>query len=93
MPLAICFFAYSTSQLAGALIPVPGGLGVTEGSLSQQLIRLGGAPKGPATAAMILVRLATLWFAVLLGFVALAIVRRRFPRLFSEGGSVADGAA
>lgn len=90
--IPLCFFAYSTSQLAGALIPVPGGLGVTEGSLSQQLVRLGGIGKGPATGAMILIRLSTLWFAVLLGFIALALVRRRFPALFAEKPS-AEGDA
>jgi uncharacterized protein (TIRG00374 family) len=77
-------FCYATSQLAGALIPVPGGLGVTEGSLEQQLVRLGGVDAAAATSAMILVRFATLWFAVALGFVALALLRRRYPRLLAE---------
>lgn len=80
-PMALFF--YATSQLAGALIPVPGGLGVTEGSLEQQLVRLGGVPQIAATSAMILVRIATLWFAVLLGFIALALLRRRHPKLLS----------
>lgn len=80
----MALFFYATSQLAGALIPVPGGLGVTEGSLEQQLVRLGGVPSAAATSAMILVRFATLWFAVALGFVALAILRRRFPRLLAD---------
>lgn len=83
VPWTIALFAYSTSQLAGALIPVPGGLGVTEGSLEQQLVRLGGAPLSVATSAMILVRFATLWFAVLLGFVALGVLRQRFPKMLS----------
>ena len=34
--LMACFF-YATATLAGALIPVPGGLGVTEGTLEEQL--------------------------------------------------------
>ena len=80
----LSLFVYSTSTLAGALIPVPGGLGVTEGSLEQQLVHLGGVPVAAATSAMILVRFATLWFAVLLGFIALAILRARFPQLLAD---------
>jgi hypothetical protein len=34
---------------------------------------------------MILVRFATLWWAVLVGFAALAILRVRFPKLMREG--------
>lgn len=82
-PAPIALFAYATSQLAGALIPVPGGLGITEGSLEQQLAHLGGVAAPVATSAMILVRVATLWFAVLLGFIALAALRRRFPALLT----------
>ena len=81
-PMALFF--YATSQLAGALIPVPGGLGITEGSLEQQLSRLGGVPIAQATSAMILVRIATLWFAVALGFVALALLRRKYRTLLAE---------
>lgn len=73
-----CFF-YSTATLAGALIPVPGGLGITEGALEEQLTRLGGVTTATATSAMMLVRLATLWFAVLVGFLALAWWRARHP--------------
>ena len=73
-----CFF-YATATLAGALIPVPGGLGVTEKTLEEQLIGFGGVGKFTATSAMILVRFATLWFAVLVGFVALALHARALP--------------
>ena len=72
--VALCTFFYATSTLIGALVPVPGGLGVTEGLLQEQMVRLGGIDLGVATAAMILVRLATLWFAVLVGFVAYAML-------------------
>ena len=64
----LCIFFYATSTLAGALVPVPGGLGVTEGALQEQMTALGHVDKGTSTAAMILVRFATLWFAVLVGF-------------------------
>jgi uncharacterized protein (TIRG00374 family) len=83
--LALAVFFYATATLAGALIPVPGGLGVTEGMLQQQLVHLGGVATGSATASMILCRVATLWWAVLVGFCALAVLRSRYP-LFARGG-------
>ncbi|HEY3497593.1 MAG TPA: lysylphosphatidylglycerol synthase transmembrane domain-containing protein [Polyangiaceae bacterium] len=79
VPLGVAVFFYSTATLAGALIPVPGGLGVAEGMIQKQLVLLGRVPEGDATAAMILIRFATLWWAVLVGFLALACLRLRFP--------------
>lgn len=84
VPLPAAVFFYSTASLAGALIPVPGGLGVAETLIKEQLARLGGVSAGDATAAMILVRFATLWWAVLVGFVALALLRLRHPEKLSE---------
>ena len=54
---------------------------MTEGLLEQQLARLGGVPLAASTSAMILVRFATLWFAVALGFAALGLLRLKFPGL------------
>jgi uncharacterized membrane protein YbhN (UPF0104 family) len=89
VPLGVAIFFYSTATLAGALIPVPGGLGVAEAMIQEQLVRLGGVAPGDATAAMILVRFATLWWAVAVGFLALAILRLRFPeRLGAPGETV-----
>ncbi|HCF56724.1 MAG TPA: hypothetical protein DFS52_01845 [Myxococcales bacterium] len=82
--VALAVFFYATATLAGAIIPVPGGLGVTESMIQQQLVRLGAIPLGPATTSMILVRLATLWWAVLLGFVALGALKLRHPTLFAS---------
>ncbi len=82
LPLATFF--YATSTLIGAIIPVPGGLGVTESALMGQMTTLGGVEKGIATAAMILVRFATLWFAVVVGFLALTWMKRRHPGLLAE---------
>jgi glycosyltransferase 2 family protein len=81
-PLATFF--YATSTLVGAIVPVPGGLGVTESSLMGQMTELGHVDRGIATAAMILVRFATLWFAVLIGFVALSWMKRRHPQLLAN---------
>ena len=88
VPLATFF--YSTSTLIGAIIPVPGGLGVTESALMGQMTELGHVERSTATAAMILVRFATLWFAVIVGFLALSLMKRRFPRLLADDAKVKE---
>ncbi|MFO0672811.1 MAG: lysylphosphatidylglycerol synthase transmembrane domain-containing protein [Polyangiaceae bacterium] len=83
--VALSTFFYATSTLAGALVAItPGGLGVTEGALQSQLIELGHVSEPSATASMVLVRLATLWFAVLVGFIALSLLKRRYPKLLRD---------
>jgi uncharacterized membrane protein YbhN (UPF0104 family) len=71
-------FAYSVPTIVGALAMMPGGLGVTEASMTSVLERMGGAAMttSVATATTMLVRIATLWWAVALGFLALALHRR-----------------
>jgi uncharacterized membrane protein YbhN (UPF0104 family) len=80
--LAVAFFVYSTATIAGALLMLPGGVGGTEGMMITLLGALtGGAiPEAHATAATLLVRLATLWFAVLVGAVALLCFNRWMDR-------------
>lgn len=85
IPLALFF--YSTATLAGALIPLPGGLGITEAMFQSQLVELGHVPQAPATAAMLMIRFATLWWAVVVGFVALGLLRLRFPKLLALPGT------
>jgi uncharacterized protein (TIRG00374 family) len=72
-------FAYSASTIIGALMMLPGGLGGTETAMITLLQTLGGntMSKEVATAATVLVRLATLWFAVGVGMIALAVYRAR----------------
>ena len=91
-PISLIVFFYSTATLAGAVIPVPGGLGVAETMIQQQLVRLGGVAPGSATAAMILVRFATLWWAVLVGFMALILLRSRYPSLTLRDDNPAQSA-
>ena len=52
---------------------------MVESLLRQGLLGFGQVTVGAATGSMILVRLATLWWAVLVGFMALLILRWRFP--------------
>jgi uncharacterized membrane protein YbhN (UPF0104 family) len=69
------FFVYAVSMLAGALSFLPGGLGSTEGVMIGLLL-WSGHPQADSIAATVLIRIATLWFAVLLGVLALGLVGR-----------------
>jgi len=68
---------FCVASLAGAVSFLPGGLLVAEGSMTALFRRLGDLTNASAAAATVLVRLATLWFAVALGLVALALEERR----------------
>ncbi|MBI5645891.1 MAG: flippase-like domain-containing protein [Ignavibacteriae bacterium] len=61
-------FIYAFSTIVGAVTMLPGGLGTTEGSLTG-LTMLAGASKDVAVASTFIIRVATLWFAVLIGIV------------------------
>lgn len=64
------FSVYALSMLAGALSFLPGGLGGAE-AVMVGLLLAAGAPEGQAVAATVIIRVATLWFAVALGVTAL----------------------
>ena len=79
--LGLAMVIYAGTTIAGALSFLPGGLGVTEGAMTLALV--GGAAhfdRASALAATLLTRLATLWFAVLLGIGFLALARRRIAK-------------
>ena len=69
---------YGAATLVGAATTIPGGLVGTEGSMVA-LLQESGALREAASAGTILVRLATLWFAVAVGLVALASLNRSAP--------------
>lgn len=64
--LLSAFFVYAFSTLLGAISMVPGGLGVQEAFMAGLLTTLS-QNKAQATAATLIIRACTLWFAVLLG--------------------------
>lgn len=75
--LAQSAFLWSSTTLIGALSFLPGGLGATEGSLALLATRLvPGVDAAIALASTLLIRAATLWYAVALGGLALAIFLR-----------------
>lgn len=69
--LPLVMFIFVISSLAGALAMIPGGLGVAEGSMTGLLV-VNGFEKDLAVAGTLIVRLATFWFAILLGLIALS---------------------
>jgi uncharacterized protein (TIRG00374 family) len=68
--LTFAIFVYALSMLAGALSFLPGGLGGAEAVMISLLV-LKGMATPAAVAATVFIRLATLWFAVVIGLVAL----------------------
>ena len=78
LPLGQGVGIYALATLLGALAFLPGGLGVTEGSLALMLVGQAGLPSGAAAAATLVIRAATLWFAVGLGLLALIWLDRRW---------------
>ncbi|MFT5050106.1 MAG: hypothetical protein ACI8QZ_001500 [Chlamydiales bacterium] len=95
IPFLFAVYAFALSAVAGAIVLIlPGGLGVTEGTLSGLLaVRYATAAgiaaevaRPMAVSATLLIRLCTLWFAVVLGLFALFL----FSRLMRARG--VDGA-
>ncbi|MBD2859387.1 flippase-like domain-containing protein [Spongiibacter sp. KMU-158] len=68
--LVFAVFVYALSMLAGALSFMPGGLGGAEVVMVSLLV-LKDMPTPEAVAATVFIRLATLWFAVIIGIIAL----------------------
>lgn len=81
--LLVGTFVLAVSSLVGAVSMLPGGLGIADASVTGMLLILlpgDEITRSLAVAATIIIRIATLWFGVLIGFVALAILRRRTTR-------------
>lgn len=73
-------FVHSTASIIGAVTMSPGGVGtyeITSVALITYLLAMG---ETLASAATILIRVVTLWFSIVVGFIALAIITRRIKR-------------
>lgn len=73
-------FVFAFAVTAGALVLLPGGLGGTEGAMIA-LLTLIGVDFGIAVAATAVIRLTTLWFAMLLGVIPLIFTMRLMRRI------------
>jgi len=74
------FFSYSFSTIVGAVSMLPGGLGVTEGSFLLMLTSKG-LSASDAAATTFITRVVTLWFAVLVGIVAVFFFQKKFGKI------------
>ncbi|MBT8337118.1 MAG: flippase-like domain-containing protein [Gemmatimonadetes bacterium] len=70
LPLGVGMGVFALGTLLGAVSMLPGGVGPTEAVMGG-LLMLAGGTAAEATAATVLVRAVTLWWAVALGMVAL----------------------
>ena len=76
-------FTYAFSTIVGAVSMLPGGLGVTEGSLTFLAINKGFS-KEIAVASTFIVRVVTLWFAVFVGIISVLLYQNRFGKIYVE---------
>ena len=74
-PFLLIVFVFATSSLIGVLSMLPGGIGAVEAGLTGQFVAVAGLSAGLAVALTLLIRLATLWFATLVGIIGLFAVR------------------
>ena len=73
-------FILPIATLASAILFTPGGLGVAEGSitgLSQALLDMS---KSAAAVGTLIIRFGTLWFGVIVGLIAFAVMSRQLAR-------------
>ncbi|MFW9767589.1 MAG: lysylphosphatidylglycerol synthase transmembrane domain-containing protein [Candidatus Thorarchaeota archaeon] len=74
-------FVHATASIIGAISFLPGGVGtyeITSVALIQFLL---GMAQAQASVATIIIRVVTLWFSVIVGFIALGFVTRRTRKI------------
>ncbi|MDQ3604188.1 MAG: flippase-like domain-containing protein [Actinomycetota bacterium] len=76
LPFLLIVFVFAVSSLVGVLSLLPGGIGAVEAGLYSQFVTVANLSTGLAGALTLVIRLATLWFATLLGICGLLLVRR-----------------
>jgi glycosyltransferase 2 family protein len=74
-PFLLVVFVFAVSSLLGVVSMLPGGIGAVEAGLTGQFVAVAGLSAGVAVALTLVIRLATLWFATLVGIAGLFAVR------------------
>jgi uncharacterized protein (TIRG00374 family) len=74
---------YAVSTIVGALAMLPGGLGLTEGSMMGILVAAR-VPRADAFVVTLIIRFTTLWFGVILGALVLFTRPALLRKVFSE---------
>jgi uncharacterized protein (TIRG00374 family) len=75
-PFLLIIFVFAVSSLLGVVSMLPGGIGAVEAGLYGQFVAVANLSTGLAGALTLIIRLATLWFATLLGVCGLLLVQR-----------------
>jgi len=79
LSVGLALLAHSAGTIAGAVSMIPGGLGLTEITIGA--ILLTAMPESDAAVTTLIMRFATLWFAVLLGVIVLGIIKKKDRQL------------
>ena len=79
----VATFIYGFATIAGAVTMLPGGLGATDASITGMLILLQ-IPKSISVASTLIIRTATLWFAVIVGIIAILLYQKLTHKKVSE---------
>ncbi|MDQ4106083.1 MAG: flippase-like domain-containing protein [Actinomycetota bacterium] len=75
IPFLMLVFIFAVSSILGSMSMLPGGIGAAEAGLAGQFVTIAGLSSGVAVALTMVIRFATLWFAILLGVTGLFAVR------------------
>ena len=70
-------FILPIATLASAVLLTPGGLGVAEGGITGLSVALLDMSKSAAAVGTLIIRFGTLWFGVIVGLIAFAVLSRR----------------
>ena len=79
-PLGHAISIYAVATLLGAITMLPGGLVGTEGGMVALLQQVESMTKAQASSATFIIRICTLWFALLIGLLALIYVQVYMPK-------------
>ena len=90
VPFLMVVFIFAVASIVGVASMLPGGIGPAEAGLAGQFIVIAGLPSGPAAALTFVIRMATLWFAIVLGIVGLLALRFLLGKVETEA-AVGDG--
>lgn len=71
----VATFIYGFATIVGAITMLPGGLGATDASITGLLVILQ-IPKNISVASTLIIRIATLWFAVIVGIAAVLFYQK-----------------
>ncbi len=83
-------FILPIATLASAVLMTPGGLGVAEASIAGLSVALLELTRSEAAVATLIIRFGTLWFGVIVGLIAFAILTRRLALVEPPGAGALD---